>query len=168
MIGAGIPACELVNIRSLKMSVKVDEKEIVKISKGQFVGVKVESLKDKILKGEVISIGTKADYALQYGIEIIIAENPDERLKAGMVATVIFNFPDKEEGAVISRNTLVGSSRNPNVFVVNGNIAHLRPIKISQVNGDVIKVLEGLSEGDRLVIAGQSNLKDQMKVKIIE
>ncbi len=166
MIGAGVPACELVNIRSLKMSVKVDENNIVKISKGQLVEVKVESLKGEILNGEVISIGTKADYTLQYGIEILITENPDERLKAGMVATAIFNFPDKEDGAVISRNALTGS-RAPNVFVINGNTAHLRPIKISQTDGNLIKV-EGLFEGDQLVIAGQSNLSDQMKVKVIE
>ncbi|MCK5207801.1 MAG: efflux RND transporter periplasmic adaptor subunit, partial [Cyclobacteriaceae bacterium] len=137
MVGAGGPACELVNIRSLKMSLKVDENDVVKISREQIVEVKVGFLKDKMLKGEVVSIGTKADYALQYGIEIIISENPDERLKAGMVATALFNFPDEEEGPVISRKALVGSARDPKVYVVEGDKAILRTIKISESNEDL-------------------------------
>ena len=168
MIGAGVPACELVNIRSLKMSLKVDENDVVKISREQIVEVKVGFLKDKMLKGEVVSIGTKADYALQYGIEIIISENPDERLKAGMVATALFNFPDEEEGPVISRKALVGSARDPKVYVVEGDKAILRTIKISESNEDLVKISEGLSKGDRLVSVGQFNLRNQVEVKVIE
>ncbi|MCK5103776.1 MAG: efflux RND transporter periplasmic adaptor subunit [Cyclobacteriaceae bacterium] len=168
MIGAGVPACELVNIRSLKMSLKVDENDVVKISREQIVEVKVGFLKDKMLKGEVVSIGTKADYALQYGIEIIISENPDERLKAGMVATALFNFPDEEEGPVISRKALVGSARDPKVYVVEGDKAILRTIKISESNEDLVKISDGLSEGDRLVSVGQFNLRNQVEVKVIE
>ena len=168
MIGAGVPACELVNIRSLKMSLKVDENDVVKISRGQMVEVKVEFLQGKTLKGEVTSIGTKADYALQYEIEIIIPENPDERLKAGMVATALFDFPDEEEGPVISRKALVGSVRDPKVYVVEGDKAFLRTIKISESNEDLIKISEGLSEGDQLVSSGQFNLTDQVEVKIIQ
>lgn len=168
MVGAGVPACELVNIRSLKMSLKVDENDVVKISKGQIVEVKVEFLKEKMLRGEVTSVGAKADYALQYGIEIIISENPDEKLKAGMVATALFNFPDEEEGPVISRKALVGSTRDPKVYVVEGNKAFLRTIKISESYEDLLKISEGLTEGDLLVSAGQFNLRDQVEVKVIE
>ena len=168
MIGAGVPACELVNIRSLKMSVKVDENDVVKIYRGQVVEVVVGFLKDKILSGEVSSIGVKADYALQYGIEIIISENPDERLKAGMVATAIFDFPDEKEGLVISRKALVGNAMDPKVYVIEGDKAFLRTIRISESNGNLIKISEGLTEGDRLVSAGQFNLRDQVDVKVIE
>ena len=168
MIGAGVPACELVNIRSLKMNVKSDERDVVKISKGQIVQVRAESLKGKILKGEVISIGAKADYALQYGIVIIISDNPDEKLKAGMVATVLFNFPDEDEMPVISRKALIGSSKDPKVYIVDGNLAILRSLSIAQIVGDKLKVAEGLAEGDQLVIAGQFNLRDQMEVRIID
>lgn len=168
MIGAGVPACELVNIRSLKMSVKADEVDVIKISKGQAVDVEAESLNGEILLGEVISIGTKADYALQYGIELLISENPGERLKAGMVATAIFNFPDQEQGPIIPRKALVGSAKDPKVYVVIGTKAVLRKIIIADSNEGSLKISGGLSEGDRLISAGQFNLRDQMEVKIIE
>jgi len=167
MIGAGVPVCELVNIRSLKISVKVDEYEVVKINKGQEVTIEVPSLKGKQLKGRVVSIGAKADFALQYGIEILVAENPDERLKAGMVAQTIFSFTDEEAGAVIPRNALVGSMKDPKVYVMHENKAVLKSISIDQVNGDQIKVLEGISEGEQLIVAGLFNLRDGVLVKVI-
>lgn len=168
MIGPGVPACELVNIRSLKMKVKVDEKEVLKVSKGQRVEINATSFPNEILQGEVLSVSTKADYALQYAVEIIIRENPNERLKAGMAATVSFNFPDTEAGPVISLDALVGSSKEPMVFIVHGDIAHLSPIRIAQTNNNLVKVVEGLSAGDLIVMSGQFNLRDQMQVKIVE
>jgi membrane fusion protein (multidrug efflux system) len=168
MIGPGVPACELVNIRSLKMSVKVGEKDVVKISKDLTVEIEVESLNGQVLSGEVTSIGTKADYALQYGIEILISENPDEQLKAGMVATVRFSFPDLEEGAVIPQKALVGSLKDPKVYVMEGGKANLRSVKISASRDNLIKISEGLSEGETLISAGQFSLKDQEDVKVIE
>lgn len=168
MIGVAVPVCELVNIRSLKMSVKVDEHDVVKLRKGQDVEINAKSFNGEQLIGQITSIGSKADYALQYGVEIIIPKNPDERLKAGMVATAVINFQDEEEGPIISRSTLIGSTKDPKVYVVDGTKAYLRTFSIDQVVGDQIKVLDGISSGEIVVISGQFNLQDKMEVKVIE
>jgi membrane fusion protein (multidrug efflux system) len=168
MIGAGVPACELVNIRSLKMSAKADEIDVVKVSKGQAVEIDAVSLNGELLEGKVLSVGTKADYALQYSIEILISENPDERLKAGMVATAKFKFPDQNEGPIISRKALIGSAKDPEVYVMVDNKAVLRKIIIAKANEELLKISDGLSEGDQLITAGQFNLRDQVKVKVVE
>jgi RND family efflux transporter MFP subunit len=168
MIGGTVPVCELVNIKSLKMLVKVDEEDVSRIVIGQEVNIKVSSLNGKILKGKVVSVGAKADYALQYGVEIAIPENPNEKLKAGMVAEVEFEFRDEQAGPVISQSALVGSTKNPQVYVVENDKANLKSIKILHQSGSLIKVAEGLLEGDKIVIAGQFNLRNGMPVKEIE
>jgi len=168
MIGAGVPACELVNTRSLKMTVKVDETEVVKIKRGMEVNVKIAALNEDILKGTTTSIGSKADYALQYEIELMITENPEEKLKDGMVATAIFTFEDEEEGPVIPLKALTGSTKDPKVYIVDGDIARIRPVKIAFIYEEYIKIEDGLSPGDRLITAGQFNLRDNMQVKVIE
>ena len=149
------------------MTVKVDEEEIVKVYKGQKLRIELNALQEMSLEGSVVSIGTKADYALQYGVEIIISENPGERLKAGMVAQAIFSFTDEEVSPLIPRNALVGSIKDPKVYIMHENKAHLRPITIAQSQGDQIKVFEGISEGEQLIVAGQFNLQDRVNVKVI-
>lgn len=167
MIGAGVPACELVNIRSLKMGVKADEQDIVKVFNGQKVKIKVDALNNVALEGTVVSIGSKADYALQYSIEIVIPENPEEQLKAGMVAKAIFSFQDEKDGAIIPKSALIGSIKNPEVYVMHENKAVLRAITIVESNDDQLKVSEGVSEGEQLIVAGQFNLQDGVNVKEI-
>jgi membrane fusion protein, multidrug efflux system len=168
MIGPTVPVCELVNTRALKITVKVDEQEVVKIVPGMEVEIEAASLVGILLKGKVTSIGTKADYALQYAIEIMIDENPGEKLKAGMVATATFVFPDEQNGPVIPRGALEGSIKDPKVYVVQGNQAILKSIRISHANDQKIKVMSGLSEGELLITAGQFNLRDGMQVKILQ
>jgi membrane fusion protein (multidrug efflux system) len=168
MIGAAVPACELVNIKSLKMSVKVDEEDVGRVFPNQEVTIKATSSNGTVLTGTIVSVSAKADYALQYGVEIVIPENPDEKLKAGMVAEATFLFMDEQAGPVISQSALVGSTKNPEVYVVENGKAHLKSINISHQNGSLIKLAEGLSAGDQLVIAGQFNLRDGMPVKVIE
>ena len=168
MIGAGVPACELVNIRSLKMSVKVDEDDVVNIQPGQTVSINVVALNDMPLEGTVVSIGSKADYALQYGIEIVITDNPQERLKAGMVAAAKFILADEEPGVIIPKGALIGSIKNPEVYVMHENTAVLRDITITQSNNGQLKISQGLSEGEQLIVSGQFNLRDGVQVKQID
>ena len=84
------------------------------------------------------------------------------------MATAKFNFVDETPGVVIPLNTLVGSTRDPRVFVINDGQAHERTLTITYVSEGKVKVRKGLSEGDLLVTSGQSNLKDGMQVKVID
>jgi RND family efflux transporter MFP subunit len=165
MIGATVPVCELVNIRSLKMTVKVDEEDVTRVKPGMEVKIKSNGNQ---LNGKVVSVGKKADYALQYAVEIAIPENPDDQLKAGMVATAEFYFIDDYEGPVISHTALVSSTKNPQVYVLENDQSKLRSIKISHMSEDMIKVKEGLNKGEKVIVAGQFNLNDGMAVKVIE
>jgi len=168
MIGPSVPVCEIVNTRLLKMSIKVDEQDIVKIKKLQDIKITANALKGRQLPAVVSSLGAKADYALQYGIEIMIPENPEEQLKPGMVATAIVNIEDESEGILIPGKALVGSTKDAKVYVLKGDLAQLKSITIGQVDGDLIKVLDGIDTGDMLIVSGHFNLQDGMRVKVIE
>ncbi len=168
MIGPAVPVCELINTRALKMTVQVDEHDVVKIMPGRKVEIEAVALPGTLLSGRVLSTAAKADYALQYAVEIMIDENPGEKLKAGMVATASFVFTDETTGPLIPRSALEGSIKEPKVYVVQDNHAMLRSIQISHFNDQKIKVLSGLSAGELLITAGQFNLRDGMQVKILQ
>lgn len=168
MIGAAVPVCELINTRALKMTVKVDEQDVVRIVPGRKVEIEAASMPGISLSGRILSTAAKADYALQYAVEIMIDENPGEKLKAGMVAIATLVFTDEYTGPVIPRGALEGSIKDPKVYVVQGDHAILRSIRISHSNDQQVKVLSGLSEGELLITAGQFNLRDGMQVKILQ
>ena len=130
--------------------------------------IEAAALRDTVLTARVISIGTKADYALQYNIELSIDQNPGNQLRAGMVASAIFQFEDEMEGPVIPKKAIAGSTKSPEVYLVQDGKAILKSISIAETNGELVKVTSGLVEGDQLIVTGLFNIQDGMEVRIIE
>jgi len=169
MIGPSRPVCELVNIRELQMVVKVDERDLQHVRVKQEIIITIPAIDGKpSLIGRVKSISSKADFALQYSVTIAIDKNPDERLKPGMMAKAILTLDEGSEGVVIPRQALVGSIKMAKIYLLEGDICRLRDIEIGTQDGDHLKVTSGLGAGDMLIVSGQFNLRDGMKVKVIE
>ena len=75
--------------------------------------------------------------------------------------------PNAENSAlVIPREAIVGSLQNAQVYVVSNNIAQLRSILAGKEIGTNVEVLQGLQEGDAVVVDGQNNLNDSIKVVV--
>ena len=54
------------------------------------------------------------------------------------------------------------------VYVVNGETVDKKNIQIGKRNFGKVSVLDGLSEGDRIVVEGVSKVRDKSKIKIIK
>jgi multidrug efflux pump subunit AcrA (membrane-fusion protein) len=52
------------------------------------------------------------------------------------------------------------------VFVVNGNKAQERIIKTGNKYGEFVEILEGLKEKEQVVVVGQNNLSEGVKVNV--
>lgn len=165
VIGGGTKICEIVNIDKLKMTVKVAENEVLKINEGMTVRIKPDVYNDVELKGTVTAVGVMAGKGLKYDVDIELNNSKEHPLKAGMYATVIFPAIEKES-LVIERKALTGSIKNPTVFVVKDNKAELRELITGTVTNNKIEVLRGIDEGDKVVVSGQINLKDGIRVSI--
>jgi multidrug efflux pump subunit AcrA (membrane-fusion protein) len=63
---------------------------------------------------------------------------------------------------------LVGSIKDPQVYVVENEMAELRKIVVGSEFGTKLMVLQGLKEGEVVVVNGQDNLKDNVKVNVIK
>jgi hypothetical protein len=113
----------------------------------------------KIFSGRVVSIGVKADEAHNYPVEILLNNN-DNKFSAGMFVEVSFNYISKENLPVISRNALLGSIKNPQVYIAANGKALLKNIVISGVEGDAVLVKSGLSNGDKIITGGRNNIEN--------
>jgi len=167
-ISGGMPAFEVVNTSKLKIWVKIPEKDIFKINKGQQVNIAIPALPGKNYTGKVNSIGEKADNSMKFEVEIIL-NNPDNssHLKAGLFAEVTIPV-EATETIIIEKTALTGSRQNPSVFVVEGNTAVKREIITNESDEKHIEVVQGLMEGEQLIISGQLNLHDGDRVKVLQ
>lgn len=166
-ISGGMTVFEVVNTSKLKIWIKVPEKDIFKLSKSQEVNINIPSLPGKTYTGKINAIGEKADNAMKFDVEVIL-DNPGDnsRLKAGLFAEV--NIPvEVTETIIIEKTAITGSRQNPSVFVVEGEKAMKREIITNESDDKYIEVINGLKEGEKVVVSGQLNLHDGDRVKVI-
>ena len=167
-VAGGMPVCEIVNTSTLKMWVKIAEKDIFKLSKGQTADILIPAIAGSNFNGRVNAIGEKADNSMKFDVEIILNNQEGKNhIKAGLFAEVNFQVPPKE-AIVIDKIALVGSMKSPTVFVAENGKAVRKSIIINESDEKNVEVISGLKEGDKVIISGQLNLNDGDDINIIQ
>ncbi|MBI5729797.1 MAG: efflux RND transporter periplasmic adaptor subunit [Ignavibacteriales bacterium] len=157
----------IVDINRLKVKLNLAERDAFLIKVGDQVKVTVDVYPGVIFNGRIESISSKGDESHTYPVEISINNERVHPLKVGMFARVEFTSLKNRETIVIPRESLVGSVKEPQVFVVENGIAKLRSLTVGNQSGIYIQVLQGLMEGETIVVNGQNNLVDNLKVEIL-
>jgi multidrug efflux system membrane fusion protein len=89
--------------------------------------------------------------------------NTDELLWPGTLVTVQLTF--REEAAVTVPSTAIQVSQTgPYVFVVNNEVATVRPVQVARVLGSESVLASGLEGGETVVVNGQLLLSNGTKV----
>lgn len=85
-------------------------------------------------------------------------------LTLGMVLQATIQMPPRS-GVVLPHDALMNDGAGSFVYVVNKGIAHRRPVRIAFSTDHQAMVTQGLSPGEAVVIAGNSQLSDGTPVR---
>ena len=137
---------------------KVDESDIGKVFLGQEAKIKVESFKDKVFKGKVTKIspmGVEKDNVTTFEVRVSI-DNPGGELKAEMTANAEIVLEEHKNVLMIPEGALIyDKDKNASVEVPD---AHGKDgkrkvaVKVGISNGAKTEVVEGLKEGEHVVL----------------
>ncbi|HOI29241.1 MAG TPA: efflux RND transporter periplasmic adaptor subunit [Melioribacteraceae bacterium] len=158
----------IVDISRLKVKINVAEKDAFMIKAGDPVSVTVDVYPGNVFKGRIESVSAKADEAHTYPVEINVVNERENPLKAGMFARVEFTSIKDRKSIVIPRESLVGSIKQPRVFVVENEVAKLRDVVVGNESGVFVEILQGLMEGEEIIVNGQNNIVDNTRVTVIK
>ncbi|MBK7981474.1 MAG: efflux RND transporter periplasmic adaptor subunit [Ignavibacteriae bacterium] len=158
----------VVDISKLKVKVNISEKDAFLLKSGDNVEVTTDVYPDAKYLGKIASISSKGDEAHTYPIEISIQNRQEKPLKAGMFARIYFSSLVNSHLILIPREAIVGSIRTPQVFVVKDGTARLRDISVGNQYDTFVEVINGVNEGDDVVISGQNLIQNNFKVEIVK
>jgi RND family efflux transporter MFP subunit len=164
----GSQIVSIVDISQLKVTLNVAEKDIYNIHQGQNVKITSTVFPGAEYIGKVSFVSQQGNNVHNYPVEILLTNQTSHPLKAGTFVNVVFNFPSDHQSVLIPRESLVGSIKDAQVYIVENNTAHLKSIVIGRDLGDYLEVLNGLSEGITVITTGQINLSDGSPVSIIK
>jgi RND family efflux transporter MFP subunit len=164
VIGGGSQIVEITDISSLKLTVSVPERDILKFKLGQAVSIKADIYGDRSFNGKVTNVSVQADKSHNFKVQITV-KNAQQDLMAGMYGSVSLVNSKSVTALAIPRKALVGSSKNPQVYVIRNGKAVLTSFNAGTSDGEYIEVISGLSKTDKIVIKGQVNLQNNSNVK---
>ncbi len=166
VVGVGSPVATITDIAALKLVVSVPEKAINGFQLGEAIPVRTEVYPQEPFTGKVTMVGAEGDAAHNYPVEITLANSGTRPLKAGMYGTIAGQGQVQAKSLSIPRQALVGSAKQPQVYVVENGKAVLRPIQIGAATNEYYQVTGGLQEGEQVVTSGQINLQNGTLVTV--
>jgi len=165
---AGAPVAEMVDISTIRLVVKVDERILPLLKIGKPITVKTEVYPDKTFTGKISRIGVKADASKKFEVEIDLP-NAGNQLKAGMYGKAYFENLSTTEAIFIPRSAIVGSVNDAKVYTVTADsTVKFVPVTVGGYQGNNIEIKEGLQPGDQVVVMGQINLREGVKVSVVQ
>ena len=164
VIGAGSPLVEITDISSLKLTVSVPERDILKFKLNQEVSVSADIYGKRMFDGKVTNVSVQADKSHNFKVQITV-KNAQQELMAGMYGSVSLSNSKSITALSIPRKALVGSSKNPQVYVIKNGKSILTSFNAGTSDGEFIEVVDGLSKSDQIIIKGQVNLQNNSNVK---
>ena len=160
VLAPGAALVQLADISGLKLTIAVPEKEVLLFRPGQPMKVAVDAYPGVGFPGKVNLVGVQADAAHNFPVEVLLSNSAAHPLKAGMFGTLEFQHEVKKAVPALPRSALVGTTKEPRVYVVENGKALLRNLVLGGASDDYYEVLSGLQEGDQVVTSGQINLSD--------
>jgi len=160
------PLFQLIKVDPLKLLFTISEKEIAELRTGQEVDFTVDSFPDEKFKGSVNLLYPHVDERTRTLQAEAIVSNTGHFLKPGLFVRATIYTGDPHEAVVVPLTALVYDNLVVSLFVVEGDVAHVRTVKTGSKYGEDIEIIDGLKKNEQVVVVGQNNLAEGVKVRV--
>lgn len=165
-VSKGAPIANIVNIDQIKIMFNVPEMDVRFLSKGQTAPVVFDAYPNEKWEGVVDFVAWKADPATRTFPVRIIVKNDDERIRPGMIARASFVRRSLSDIVSVPLFSIIDKGGERIAFVEKDGVAEARTVTLGVISGDKVQILAGLNVGDNLIIAGQREVEDGVKVDV--
>ncbi|UUZ93794.1 efflux RND transporter periplasmic adaptor subunit [Paenibacillus sp. P25] len=109
---------------------------------------------------DVMSPGSKT-YVME-----LSAPNAELKLKPGMRVKLQLGSGDQQEAVAVPISSIVKEGNDSFVYVLAGDQVEKRKVTLGRVNDTNREALNGVKEGEQVVVSGQQELKDKDKAAV--
>lgn len=161
--GASAGVVTLVDDSRIKVVVEVTPGDVGRLQKGRPAALRVNNGETADHAGTISVINSTADpLARKFRVEVDVP-NPGWKLRPGVFATVLFDVRSHENALAVPQNAVLGGTH---VFVAENGKAVKRAVSLGLKNTTMIEILDGLKEGDLVIVEGNFGLIEGTPVEV--
>ncbi|MDD4600048.1 Macrolide export protein MacA [bioreactor metagenome] len=150
----------IADMSQMQIKVLVDETDIGKVKVGQQVSFSVDSYMDKTFSGKVTRISRSAitqSNVIYYPVYVDV-DAAEGLLYPTMTARVNISISESKNVLVVPLAAVKDASGQKYVEVLGGGHSHQVFVKTGLRDGENIEIIEGLNEGDTVVITTKKKI----------
>ena len=180
MVNMAVPLVSIVQMEKVKTTFDATEEDMGKLALGQKAYITVRSYPDRKFEGKVVKISPVLDPLTRMASVEVLLDNKEKLLKPGMYAEIELITGILENVLVVPRYATIESTtlddnngqqnviKNYYVYIVENDVALQKKLDVMYINHVSLAVKTGIRIGDKLVIAGQNNLRDSSAVAVVK
>ncbi len=163
----------IADMSSLQVEADVSEASLGLVREGQPCEIQLDAIPDTRFRGVVHAIVPTVDRSKATVLVKVRFLDNSPRILPQMSAKVAFlskavGDNERKPLLAVNRSSLVGRNGQQAVFVVRGGRVQEVPLRGGRDFGEMVEVLEGVRQGDRVVLNPSKRLRDGSTVKLPE
>lgn len=169
-VAAGAPVLAVFDLNPVKVRVGIPEAEIAKVSQGAKATVTIPALDGEAFVGLVDAVGVAAEPASRTYTVKIAVQNPQARLKSGMVAVARIFSAKRVNALTVPGSAIVHDARGVTqvyVYDATRQRVYARRVEVGDPINDELEIRDGLTGDEQVVVAGQQNVREASPVKLV-
>jgi RND family efflux transporter MFP subunit len=168
LVAPGVPVVAIEDMKEMLLEGDVADRDVVRIQPGQSVEVRSEAFPGRVFAGEVDSVAAAANPISRTFKVSGRVKNADGSLRSGMIASMRILLDDVT-GLLIPKEALIDPKDDSgSVLVVEDGVARRVAVSIGRRTDQEIEVLDGIREGQEVVVYGQDRIEDGATVKVYQ
>ncbi len=157
----------IMNTDKLKTLLNVPERDVPLLKNILDIEVKADALPGQTFKAKLAKISESVDLSTRTMTVELQIENTSRTLKPGMFATFKLVLEKKPNSLVLPTQVILNDDNGNYVFLLQPDTTVIkRAITRGITDNNNVEILSGLTESDKVIVSGQTLIKDKLKVKI--
>lgn len=167
-ISAGRELFTLVDLSRIKVQARVLESEIGKMKVGYEAGLRFSAYPGRTFRGHVEAVSPIINPEDRTCAVHIAVDNPREEIKPGMHAEVEIAADIYKDRLLVPQESVLVRGGRKLVFVIEEGLAKWRYIEVGLENKDFAEVLDGVKEGEMVIVEGHFTLAHDARVQVAQ
>lgn len=166
VVSAGMPVALMVDDSQKEVHISLTEKQYGEYSVGMPCTVTFWALPHVQVKGIIKEKAASPTAGIgTYDVKVSLEDCPTN-VTIGMTAQVSIENKMNTNRIEVPLTAMAGQKEQPSVWIVKDGKVYLVAVKVGKYGENSIEIIEGLKQGDRIVIAGTNKLSDGEEVRI--
>lgn len=157
------------DVSTLVTRIQVSELEITTLKAGDLVPLTVDALGGQKVEGRIRRIFPAADSATRLiPVEVALTGSQLNHLRPGYTVRATLSLDRRDGALLVPSRAVSGPAGARAVYIVRGGQVERRAVNVGSDMAGLSEILDGVSEGDSVIVSGTSMIREGAKAKVVD